>query len=283
MLLFLTSSLLAVFLVGVVADSRLRAVDKWRTQSFYAAHAALEKLTADLGNLFATDFSPEAADLIKLQDETPAIQGVEFSAQDGLGYTVQFPTNAAGNPDTQNRTILSGPFQGFIGLVTPYTLTATAHTVDGSETRLQRSVQTVSIPVFQFGIFSETDLSFFAGPDFNFGGRVHTNGNLFLASGATLTLADRVTATTARWLRTSLEATWATSNGYRQRPRDQGSRQLPQPSSTRAAWSHPRSAENEPNWTNLSHRNLQRQRSQRTNGRKQLDLPLITVGGPPST
>jgi len=57
-------------------------------------------------------------------------------------------------------------------------------------------MQTVAIPVFQFGIFSDNDLSFFAGPDFNFGGRVHTNQNLYLAQGGgtTLLLSDRVTA-----------------------------------------------------------------------------------------
>ncbi len=282
LLLFMTSSLLAVFLVGVVADSRLRAVDKWRTQSFYAAHAALEKLTADLGNLFATDFSPEADELIALQDETPAIQGVEFSAQDGLGYTVEFPTNAAGNPDTQNRTILSGPFQGFIGLVTPYTLTATAHTIDGSETRLQRSVQTVSIPVFQFGIFSETDLSFFAGPDFNFGGRVHTNGNLFLASGATLTLADRVTAN-KEVVRTNLANGWATSNGY-----TGNVRAIKAPGNYRNLLMNEGSlvgtlgsAVNEPTWTNLSLGTYNGNVRNGRTGTKQLDLPLITVGGTP--
>ena len=61
---------------------------------------------------------------------------------------------------------------------------------------MRRTMQTVLIPVFQFGIFSENDLSFFAGPNFNFGGRVHTNSNLFLAEGDgnTLTMADRVTA-----------------------------------------------------------------------------------------
>ena len=50
--------------------------------------------------------------------------------------------------------------------------------------------------MFQFGIFSENDLSFFAGPNFNFGGRVHTNQHLFLKQddGNTLTLQDRVTA-----------------------------------------------------------------------------------------
>ena len=45
---------------------------------------------------------------------------------------------------------------------------------------MRRTLQTVAVPVFQFGVFSENDLSFFAGPDFNFGGRIHTNGDLFL-------------------------------------------------------------------------------------------------------
>ena len=47
--------------------------------------------------------------------------------------------------------------------------------------RLRRELQTVAVPVFQFGVFSETDLTFYAGDNFNFGGRVQTNGNLFLS------------------------------------------------------------------------------------------------------
>ena len=56
---------------------------------------------------------------------------------------------------------------------------------------MRRTLQTVAVPVFQFGLFSENDLSFFAGPNFNFGGRVHSNANVYLASGngTTLTLA----------------------------------------------------------------------------------------------
>ncbi|HEX5205773.1 MAG TPA: hypothetical protein VFW27_38065 [Actinoplanes sp.] len=72
----------------------------------------------------------------------------------------------------------------------------TARTAGGSEVRMRRTMQTVAIPVFQFGIFSDNDLSFFAGPNFNFGGRVHTNQNLYLAEGPgnTLLMTDRVTA-----------------------------------------------------------------------------------------
>ena len=54
----------------------------------------------------------------------------------------------------------------------------------------------VSIPVFQFGIFSDVDLAFNAADSFSFGGRIHTNGNLFLSEGSsgTLTISDKVTA-----------------------------------------------------------------------------------------
>ena len=105
--------------------------------------------------------------------------------------------------------ITAGPYQGFRGIITPYDITVTARacpegppctasaTRGGAEVRMRRTLQTVAIPVFQFGMFSETDLAFHAGAeDFNFLGRVHTNGNLFLAAatGGTLTIGDRVTA-----------------------------------------------------------------------------------------
>ena len=48
---------------------------------------------------------------------------------------------------------------------------------------MTRDVEVAQIPVFQFGVFSDSDLSYFAGPNFDFGGRVHTNGDLYLAEG----------------------------------------------------------------------------------------------------
>ena len=61
---------------------------------------------------------------------------------------------------------------------------------------LVRTVEAVAIPVFQFGMFSDVDLAFNAAANFSFGGRVHTNGNLYLSevAGSTLTLSDKVTA-----------------------------------------------------------------------------------------
>ena len=93
-----------------------------------------------------------------------------------------------------NKTVTSGPYAGFIGLMAEYTVSITGRSINGAESSLERVLQTVSIPVFQFGTFSETDLSFFPGPVFDFGGRVHTNGNLFLASSNRVTMSDKVTA-----------------------------------------------------------------------------------------
>ena len=190
LVLFMTSAILAGFLFTATTDVQLRAVDRSRTQALYAAHGAIEKLTADLGDLFAVDFAPHRDDLLDLEAAAPAMQGMAFTADDGLGYTI-VPANGfngGGTPIAASGVVESGPYEGFVGLITPYWLWVTSHGADGAEARLRRRLQTVSIPVFQFGIFSETDLSFFAGPEFSFGGRVHTNGNLFLASGSTLRL-----------------------------------------------------------------------------------------------
>ena len=123
------------------------------------------------------------------------------------------PTRS-GNPLATVTQIQSGAYQGMSALATQYTLTVTARTVNNNEAKLQRTTQTVGIPMFQFGIFSSTDLSFFPGPSFSFGGRTATNGNLFLAtSGGPLTLADPVTAV-QNVIRTNLSNGVATASSY---------------------------------------------------------------------
>src|SRR3981189_2173650 len=91
-------------------------------------------------------------------------------------------------------------------LETPYTLTVGARTASGAEVKLQRTLQTVGIPLFQFGIYCEGDCSFFPGPNFDFGGRVHTNGNLFLNSGGPAGAGPTNTGTNQPWLRSPVPA-----------------------------------------------------------------------------
>jgi hypothetical protein len=283
MLMMLVSALLVGFTAVVMSDQRFRGTDRTRTAAFYAAHAGLERLTADLGNLFSTNVAPTGAQVTALTVTPPPFDNMMFVAADGTtGYKILFPTDAAGNPQATSRNIASGPYQGLIGLLTPYTIDVTARTIGGGEVHLQRSLETVAIPVFQFGMFSDVDLSFFAGPNFNFGGRVHTNGNLFLSSGSTLTLSDTVTAV-GEVVREELSngvsidtpsahngtVTVVTAPGaFRPLLRTEGS-----------VVDMPGTAPNDPTWTNVS---LSIYNGHIRNGRtgaKSLKLPLITAGG----
>lgn len=285
LILVLMSALLIGFTMLVMGDKRLGGIDRDRTRAFYAAHAGMEKLTADLGTLFGQNYAAGTNQINALRNSPPALPGVQFTASSGsTGYAIDFPLDADGSPKTQNLTILSGPYQGFTGLLTPFTINVTARTLDGSEVQLRRTLQTVSIPVFQFGIFSETDLSFFAGPNFSFGGRVHTNGNLFLAegNGNTLTMSDRVTAV-REVVRTNLSNGWNNSSNYTGTVRV-----LQAPSTFRSLAPGEGSLTgtigsslNEPLWTNLSigtyNGNLRNSRT----GAKPLNLPLGAAGGSP--
>ena len=206
LVLMLISGLMAGMFAAINLEQRSHAVDRDQTQVYAAAHAGLEKLTADLAGLFVQDFSPRVAQLNALTtpDRLPDISGFEYTAPGGAvgsGYAVSWkpdtdPTNLGNPMPLANTTIAAGPYVGFKGLLTRYDITVTARSTKGSEVRLRRGLQTVAVPVFQFGVFSETDLTFYGGDDFDFGGRVHTNANLWLSEAASKTLlfTDRITA-----------------------------------------------------------------------------------------
>ncbi len=215
--LFLVVALVVGFSWMVLMDQRLDGVNGSYQYTFYGAEAGLEKLTGDLGVLFSANSSPSGAQVnaIAVAANTPVIQGISYVNPEGsLGYQITFPENSSGNPLATDSVILSGTYQGMTGLMTPYTLTVTSKNLaSNSEVRLTREVQTVALPVFQFGMFSQTDLSFFPGPDFDFGGNVMTNGNLFLATGADLVFNGKVEAAQDIILQT-LSNGWSTSSGY---------------------------------------------------------------------
>jgi PilX N-terminal len=219
LVLVLISAIIVGFSWAVMTDQTMGGATNQRQRAFYAAEAGMEQLTANLNNLFDQNYAPTGAQVDALAGaaNVPNIPGTSFVdptiGTAGSGFAINFAKDKNGNPLAVNDTITAGTYQGMQGLVTPYTLSVIAQGATGGEVKLQRVVQTVGIPLFQFGIFSQTDLSFFAGPDFNFGGRVHTNGNLYLAEGGTLTLGDKVTAV-GEVIRTNLANGWPTSSGY---------------------------------------------------------------------
>ena len=216
LIMLLISSVIAGVIWLTMTDQQLGGNSGDREVAFYGAEAGMEKLTADLGTLFTTNYAPTAAQVNALTQTPPTIAGVQYLNPNGTsGYSITFPTDNNGNPLAQTSTIHSGTYQGMVALLTPYTLTVTARTQNNSEAKFIRNTETVGVPVFQFGVFSQTDLSFHSGPNFGFGGRVATNGNLWIAQGdgTTLTFSSNVTAL-GEIIRTNLSNGWPTSNNY---------------------------------------------------------------------
>jgi Tfp pilus assembly protein PilV len=189
LLLLLMSAMVVGLILMVTEGQKLSGMNNEQTRAFYGAESGMEKLTADLGTLFSATYAPTGPLVDALASNPPTLpssSGVSYvDSQGGSSYSISYTKDGNGNPKASFAQITSGSsaFQGMSALETTYTLTVGARTVTGAEVKLQRTTQTVGIPLFQFGVFSETDLSFFPGPNFNFGGRVHSNGNLFMASG----------------------------------------------------------------------------------------------------
>src|ERR1700704_3300863 len=75
LVLMLMSALLVGFTTVVMSDQRYRFIDRDRGQAFYAASAGVEKLTADLGNLFLGYVAPTSTQVSNLTLTAPNISG----------------------------------------------------------------------------------------------------------------------------------------------------------------------------------------------------------------
>ena len=76
---------------------------------------------------------------------------------------------------------------GVTMVIQPYTIDAEA-TIDQSTSRITRIVELTMTPIFQYMIFYDSDLEILPGPSMTLGGRVHTNGSMYLGTGNTLTV-----------------------------------------------------------------------------------------------
>src|SRR5882672_3518609 len=198
----LIASLLVLTLLSAIAVSLLFMVqgsgqvggnDLETNRAYYGAESGMELLTANLAALYQSSQAPTPLQLTSLANNPP-----DSTMISSMNYqeSVTWTPDANGNPASKVSVISSGSNAGLTAEIIPLTLKVTATRPGGASVNITRGVEVALIPVFQFGVFSDSDLSYFAGPNFNFQGRVHTNGNLFLAegNGNSLVLNDKVTA-----------------------------------------------------------------------------------------
>jgi type II secretory pathway pseudopilin PulG len=199
----IASLLMMVLLSGIAlglmylvsGTSHVGSNDLESNVAFYAAESGMEKMTADIAALYQGTQSPTPAQIEAVATTTPGPPDPTMMPNVTYAEAVTFTPDANGNPITTSGVISTGPDAGLTAIMVPLTLTVTATRPSGANANITRGVEVALIPVFQFGVFSSSDLSYFAGPQFDFEGRVHTNGNLFLAANnGPLYLDGKVTA-----------------------------------------------------------------------------------------
>jgi len=218
---------LTIMLIGfyfvMSGEQKVSASNRDNEVTYYAAVAGLEQMSNLMANYFSHTASPTPAQITSYTTTASNFQPFSGITSTFTLYCMPPPSVTTTCPSFSTATFVlctsanlittaypsgnvlgdcpgtiggNGALAGLQGLITPFQLTVTAAGPSNTEVKLNRVVQEVAVPIFEFGIFSDSDLSFFAGPNFYFGGRTHTNGNLFLAqdSGNTLLLNDYVTA-----------------------------------------------------------------------------------------
>lgn len=185
--------LVMVLLLGFVALALSRtnsetvatSNDASETRSFEAAHASLEIMTKNFDKIFDLKLNPNAADLDRVRQQKPPDFDRDFDFQQNIEQT-----------ENTKQVVMTGElFQGLSALRDEWQLTTTAtEHASGVQVGLRRRFFNNRIPIFQFGIFYDDDLEFHPGPRFDFGGRVHANGCMFLMAQTGLYFSSKVTA-----------------------------------------------------------------------------------------
>jgi Tfp pilus assembly protein PilX len=222
LILVLLSGVAAGLLYLVTDEAKMGGNDLEANLAYYGAESGMEKLTSDLAALYQQTQSPTEANVQALASFT------QISTVPNVAYinNISFPTAGSGtsgmpctttqqgtDPPSCYNTVTQGGDTGLYAELAPMTLNVQATRPSGATVSITRTVEVALIPVFQFGVFCGYDCSYFAGPNFSFGGRVHTNMNLFLASGADLVFNDKVQAF-QQIITDRLENGNLTTNGY---------------------------------------------------------------------
>ena len=185
--------LIMILLMGfvVLAISRTNsetiasANDAAETRTFEAAHASLEIMTKNFDKIFDLKLNPDQTDIDRIQGQKPP------------DFTDQYEFNQTITQTKQTETVvMTGQlFQGLNALRDEWQIETTAtDKTNEVQVALRRKFFNNRIPIFQFGIFYDDDLEFHPGPRFDFGGRVHSNGNLFMMANTGLYFSSKVTA-----------------------------------------------------------------------------------------
>ena len=185
LILTLLTAFVALAVMRTTNETIATSNDAAESRAFAAAQASLEVMTRNFDKIFEEKLSPAPNDLQRVRDLKPPGFEDEYEFQQDI---IQL-----GEPRT---VVMSGQLlQGLNAVRDEWQVeTVATDKTTGVEVALRRQFYNNRIPIFQFGIFYNDDLEFHPGPRFDFGGRVHSNGNLFLMAETGLYFSSRVSA-----------------------------------------------------------------------------------------
>jgi hypothetical protein len=196
----LLSAIAMTVLAVVRTETRVAGSDLRRTQTFYASAAGIEKMTNDFSGLYQKTSRPTDAEVAEIEDLFPTeldAEGFSFdqtAVPDNVTLAAMRSTQGISAPALPQVTMPGdSAFSGLIATVKPFTLTSTAlYRRDNTQVTLTRNMNNYMIPLFQFGMFSDEDIELHPGAAFTFNGRVHANGNVYVAG--LVKFLDKVTS-----------------------------------------------------------------------------------------
>ena len=198
LLLLLMSGFALGLLMMVNTEQRVGGYDLNNTYTYHATEGAIEKQTSDLAAMFKSIQAPSAAQICALSANYPTWDPTVTYPVYNISPIASSPS---ANPCTSALTTVWGPIQsgpnaGLYAQIIPVTMNAQALRSSGESVSMTRTAEVALIPVFQFGVFSDSDLFFGQSPNLGFAGRIHTNGDLYLgvAPGYNLVFGDKMSA-----------------------------------------------------------------------------------------
>jgi hypothetical protein len=200
MMLALLSALFGAYFLLTQTEQRMAKGSKDAQSGFNAAEAALNIRAEEVRTLFRDWSRPSGTS----PASTDACEGENLGTGDFIcrdydfstgHHAISYVTEEAGNPFS---TILP-PGEIFEGL-TAQEYRYTVRSIGRNKTNHNEAILDLAffsrlVPLFQFAIFFQDDLEIFNGATFTVDGRVHTNGNLYLApqTGGQTNLTGQVT------------------------------------------------------------------------------------------
>jgi len=184
-------ALISVFVALALSRSSAEAAasgnETAEGRAMYAAQGSLEMMTRNFNKKFEVNLRPTAAEFDDVRNAP--VPGLSIS--EGGRYT--FNQEVLQTSNNTPVVLSGGPFSGLYAKRDNWRLRTTATDNVGVQVQLTRNILNNLVPIFQFGIFYDDDLEFHPGPRFDFGGRVHSNGNLFLQANTGVYFSSKVT------------------------------------------------------------------------------------------